>query len=133
MRAYNLQNEQPPAFPDKFQIVRNAVLSRTSLEANNNKFYVLEVHEAQGRYRLFTNYGRVGADGVKEGRFGAQEEILAEFERIFKEKTGPRKGYVPVEVEKATVGSSALRTRRSRRFRRSAAASRLARGHRALR
>ena len=110
MRAYNLQNEQPPAFPDTFQIIRNAVLSRTSLEANNNKFYVLEVHEAQGQYRLFTNYGRVGADGIKEGRFSAsRDEILAEFERIYKEKTGPRKGYVPVEVEKATVGSSALR------------------------
>ena len=26
MRAYNLQNEQPPAFPDTFQIVKNAVL-----------------------------------------------------------------------------------------------------------
>ena len=117
MRAYNLQNEQPPAFPDKFQIVRNAVLSRTSLEANNNKFYVLEVHEAQGRYRLFTNYGRVGADGIKEGRFSASEaEILAEFERIYKEKTGPRKGYVPVEVEKATVGSSALRTETEQTF-----------------
>ncbi|MBV9849863.1 MAG: WGR domain-containing protein [Armatimonadetes bacterium] len=111
MRAYNLQNEQPPAFPDQFQIIKNAVLSRTSLEANNNKFYVLEVHEEGGQYRLFTNYGRVGTDGVKEGRFGdSREEILAEFERIYKEKTGPRKGYVPVEVEKATVGSRVLRT-----------------------
>ena len=107
MRAYNLQNEQPPAFPDTFQIVKNVVLSRTSLEANNNKFYVLEVHEAQSQYRLFTNYGRVGTDGVKEGRFSScREEVIAEFERIFKEKTSPRKGYVPVEVEKATVGSS---------------------------
>ena len=117
MRAYNLQNEQPPAFPDKFQIVRNAVLSRTSLEANNNKFYVLEVHEAQGQYRLFTNYGRVGADGVKEGRFSSfPEEVLAEFERILKEKTSPRKGYVPVEVEKATVGSSVLRAETEQTF-----------------
>ena len=118
MRAYNLQNEQPPAFPDQFQIIKNAVLSRTSLEANNNKFYVLEVHEAGGQYRLFTNYGRVGADGVKEGRFGdSREEVLAEFERILKEKTGPRKGYVPVEVEKATVGSNALRAETEHTFR----------------
>ena len=117
MRAYNLQNEQPPAFPDTFQIVKNAVLSRTSLEANNNKFYVLEVHEAQGQYRLFTNYGRVGADGIKEGRFSASlDEILAEFERIYKEKTGPRKGYVPVEVQKAMVGSSTFRAETGQSF-----------------
>ena len=68
------------------------------------------MHEAGGQYRLFTNYGRVGAGGVKEGRFSpCREEILAEFERILKEKTSPRKGYVPVEVEKAMVGSTALR------------------------
>ena len=117
MKAYNLQNEQPPAFPDTFQIVQTAVLSRTSLEANNNKFYVLEVHEAQGHYRLFTNYGRVGAEGIKEGRYSdSKDDVLAEFARILKEKTGPRKGYLPVEVEKATVGSSALRTETEQAF-----------------
>jgi predicted DNA-binding WGR domain protein len=117
MKAFNLQNEQPPMFPDTFQIVQRAILSRTSLEANNNKFYVLEVHEANGCYRLFTNYGRVGTDGIKEGRFSDnEEEIQAEFGRILKEKTGPRKGYVQVEVEKATVGSTALRTETEQAF-----------------
>ena len=108
MKAYNLQTEHAPGLPrHAISVLKSAVLNRTSLEANNNKFYVLEVHEADGCYRLFTNYGRVGADGIKEGRYGAcKDEILAEFDRIFREKTSPRKGYVPVEVEKATVGSA---------------------------
>jgi poly [ADP-ribose] polymerase len=117
LKAYNLQNDSLPAFPNDFRIVKSAVLNRTSLEANNNKFYVLEVHEAGGKYRLFTNYGRVGAEGVKEGRYAdCLEEILAEYERIYKEKTSKSKGYLPIEVEKATVGSGQLRDETERAF-----------------
>jgi poly [ADP-ribose] polymerase len=117
LKSYNLQYDNPPAFPDQYQIVRSAVLNRASLESNNNKFYVIELHAASGRYRLFTNYGRVGTDGVKEGRYSdSLEEILAEYERIYREKTGPRKGYMPVEVEKVTVGSSQLRVETEQTF-----------------
>ena len=103
----------PAPFPDGYTVLASTVLSRTSLEANNNKFYVLEVHAApDGRCRLFTHYGRVGADGVKESKpFSDREAAVAAYERLLKEKTGPRKGYVPVEVEKATVGSGALQVR----------------------
>ena len=105
-------------FPDDYTVIESAVLSRTSLEANNNKFYVLEVHEAaEGRFRLFTNYGRVGAEGVKESRPApTREAALAAYARVLKEKTSPRKGYVPIEIEKATVGSAALRTRTEQEF-----------------
>ena len=59
----------PAPFPDAYAVAASAVLSKTSLEANNNKFYVLEVHEAApARFRLFTHYGRVGSAGVKESR-----------------------------------------------------------------
>ena len=51
----------------------------------------------------------------------ATDEILAEFDRIFREKTSPRKGYVPVEIEKATVGSGPPRVATEQTFRRSAA------------
>lgn len=110
-KAFNLASEQPPAFPHDYRVVQSAVLNRTSLEANNNKFYVLEVHEAGGQFRLFTHYGRVGTDGIKEGRFAdSLDVILGEYGRILREKISPRKGYVPVEVEKATVGSASLQT-----------------------
>ncbi len=117
MKSYNLQSDALPPFPDTFHIVKSAVLNRTSLEANNNKFYVLEIHEAGGHYRLFTNFGRVGAVGVKEGRYSdSLAEIEAEFDRIFKEKTSSRKGYVPVEIEKAAVGSEILRVETDQKF-----------------
>ena len=106
------------AFPDEYAVLVSIVFSRTSLEANNNKFYVLEVHEAAGgRFRVFTNYGRVGAEGVKESREAdSREAAMTVYERLLKEKTSPRKGYVPIEVEKATVGSAALKTRTEQEF-----------------
>jgi poly [ADP-ribose] polymerase len=117
MKAYNLTGDAQRPFPSDYRVLHSAVLSRTDLTANNNKFYVLEIHEAAGQYRLFTNYGRVGADGIKEGRYADQlDDIMAEYDRIIREKTSPRKGYVPVEIEKATVGSDALRTTTEQAF-----------------
>ena len=113
--TFNLDKSGNPAFPANFRVVKTAVLNRADLQANNNKFYVLEVHEAQGAYRLFTNYGRVGTPGVREGRYTDNlQDALAEFERLYREKTGKRKGYVPVDVKQATVGSAQLRDHVSR-------------------
>ncbi len=106
-----LKTDNISSFPAQFSVVRSAVLNRSDLTANNNKFYVLELHEAAGKYRLFTHYGRVGTVGMREARFADDREALErEFERILREKTGPKKGYVPVDVAKAVVGSEALQT-----------------------
>ncbi len=103
--TFNLDKSGNPAFPDNFRILKTAVLNRADLRTNNNKFYVLEVHEAQGQYRLFTNYGRVGTPGVREGRYTDDlQDALAEFERLYREKTGKSKGYVPVDVRQANCG-----------------------------
>ena len=100
----------PVPFPDTYTVAVSAVLSKTSLEANNNKFYVLEVHEAApAKFRLFTHYGRVGSAGVKESRdFDDWDAAMEAYTKLLREKTGPRKGYVLVEVEKAAVGSEKL-------------------------
>jgi poly [ADP-ribose] polymerase len=100
----------PAPFPDTYTVLASSVLSKTSLEANNNKFYVLEVHEGGPRqFRLFTHYGRVGSAGVKETRdFDTQEAASDAYAKLLREKTSPRKGYVLVEVEKAAVGSEKL-------------------------
>ena len=127
LKTYNLSRDADtaPAFPDRFTVVRYAVLNRSDLIQNNNKFYVLELHEAaaaataagQQQYRLFTHYGRVGTAGVREARFADERAMLdAEFERILKEKTGPKKGYVPVDVAKAVVGSDTLQAETERKF-----------------
>ena len=99
------------AFPEAYTVLQAAVLNRTSLEAGNNKFYVLEAHEADGgnAFRVFSHYGRVGTAGVKDSRpCPSRDAALAEYARVLKEKTGPRKGYVLVDVARATVGSGAL-------------------------
>ena len=112
------QAPAPAAFPDDYTVAASSVLSKTSLEANNNKFYVLEVHQAaDGRCRLCTHYGRVGAAGVKEAKdFDGLEAALAAYAKVLAEKTSPRKGYVLVEVEKATVGSQALQVASEQTF-----------------
>lgn len=115
LKAYNLDNTPNPVFPTPFWVLKAAVLNRTDLQANNNKYYVLEVHEAQGQYRLFTNYGRVGTPGIREGRYTDNlQDVLVEFERLYREKTGKSKGYVPVDVKQATVGSAYARPLSSR-------------------
>ena len=107
----------PAPFPDSYIVAASAVLSKTSLEANNNKFYVLEVHEAGSQFRLFTHYGRVGSAGVKESReFYDRALALEAYAKLLREKTAPRKGYVLVEVEKATVGSAALQVKSEQTF-----------------
>ena len=116
-KAFYLHDTHAPSFSESYQVLQSAVLNRTSLEGNNNKFYVLEVHEADGVYRVFTHYGRVGTEGVREARYTQElTEALAEYHKIYAEKTGPRKGYVPIEIEKATVGSQALRAETEKAF-----------------
>ncbi len=105
-------------FPDTYTVSASSVLSKTSLEANNNKFYVLEVHEGSPRqFRLFTHYGRVGSVGVKETRdFDSREAAMDAYAKLLREKTSPRKGYVLVEVEKAAVGSEKLQVNTEQTF-----------------
>ncbi len=110
LKTYNLDSANSPAFPAQFRVLKAAVLNRTDLQANNNKFYVLEIHEAQHTYRLFTNYGRVGTTGTREGRYADNlPDVLTEFERLYREKTSKSKGYVPVDIKQATVGSTPIR------------------------
>ena len=110
----------PAPFPEAYTVLASSVLSKTSLEANNNKFYVLEVHQASGsasQFRLFTHYGRVGAAGVKESRdFDTREAAMDAYAKLLREKTNPHKGYVLVEIEKAAVGSEKLQGETAQTF-----------------
>jgi poly [ADP-ribose] polymerase len=108
LKAFNLCDPACPAFPAAYAVVRSAVLNKSDLSANSNKFYALELQEAAGnQWRLYTHYGRVGAAGVREGRFAADRAALeAEFDRLVREKTG--RGYVSVAVSAPLVGSAPL-------------------------
>ena len=110
LKTYNLDSPASPPFPAQFRVLNRAVLNRADLQANNNKFYVLEIHEAQNKYRLFTNYGRVGTPGAREGRYADNlPDVLGEFERLYREKTSKSKGYVPIDIKQCGVGSAASR------------------------
>lgn len=96
-------------FPDDYDVVRTAMLNKTDLVGGNNKFYLIEAHVSKdkNKYRLFSCYGRVGVDGMKEERIPPQDEpsLLAAFDSLKSEKTGKSKGYVEVAMANVKVGS----------------------------
>lgn len=96
-------------FPNDYDVIRTTMLNKTDLAGGNNKFYLIEAHVSKdkSKFRLFSCYGRVGADGVKEERVPGQNEasLLAAFDSLKSEKTGKSKGYVEVGMAAVKVGS----------------------------
>lgn len=87
-------------------VISRRTLNYTDIVANSNKFYNLEIQEHDnGKFFLYTSYGRVGGAGVNEYReCSSQAEAEKEAEKIIKSKN--KKGYVEVLLTKAEVGSS---------------------------
>ena len=61
-KAYALDDPSAPKFPKKFDILKKAVLQKTDLNKNNNKYHALELHSPSAKtkkvFRVFTHYGR---------------------------------------------------------------------------
>ncbi len=104
------------------------VLHCANVDGNNNKFYIIEIQKnpSTGNYRLFTNYGRLGVEGVyeirqkdKAGNELDETRCQTEFAKIIKKKergkTIKRKGetikehYSVVDVVSPNIGSSNIR------------------------
>lgn len=104
------------------------VLHCANVDGNNNKFYILEIQRnpKTGYFRLFSNYGRLGVDGVyeirqhdKAGSELDESRCMVEFEKIIKKKkkgkTVNRNGekirefYSEVDVVSPSIGSSNIR------------------------
>lgn len=85
--------------------IKRWTLNFTDIINNNNKFYNAEVVKSgDGKYYLYTVYGRVGTDGAKEYRAcNDQYQAETEGEKIIKSKV--KKGYVEVKLAKADIGS----------------------------
>lgn len=92
-------------------VISRRTLNYTDIVANSNKFYNLEIQEHDnGKFFLYTSYGRVGGAGVNEYReCASQAEADKEAEKIIKSKN--KKGYVEVLLTKAEVGSSIGRSK----------------------
>jgi poly [ADP-ribose] polymerase len=116
VKAWKVGAPGEPSFPDDFDIVKKAVLQKTDLNANNNKYYAIELHQAKGRYRVFTHYGRTDDletdpdAGAKETRyFDSLPEAEAGYESILRQKTGASKGYKEVSLASSKIGSQKAR------------------------
>ena len=96
-------------FPSDYKVVKSATLNKTDLANGNNKFYQIEAHVSGdgAKYRLYSCYGRVGAQGVKEERIPAQDQHALEsaFNALLSEKTSKKKGYQEVKVANTKLGS----------------------------
>mgnify|MGYP000855920025 CR=1 FL=1 len=89
---------------ENYNVLQKKSLNFLDPIANSNKYYTIELHECNGYYRVFTDYGRLGVTSTKQVRetdnlFTAQME----FEKILKSKL--KKGYKEVELAQSTTGS----------------------------
>jgi len=111
VKSFKLYDSNCPTFDNNYKVVDQVVMNFTNIGGNNNKFYVMELQEAKGSFRVFTHYGRVGAEGTKEARFFDSEKDSAEkeFKRLFNEKS--KKGYCPVDIAQAAVGSGKVESK----------------------
>lgn len=97
-------------FPD-YEIVEHSLLQFTDIDGGrlgNNKFFSIELHKSSnGKFRVYTHYGRVGSVGVYEIRGPSDEkECRIAFAKIVKEKTTRKKEqYKEIKFVKASVGS----------------------------
>lgn len=109
-----------PYFPDDFEVLQKAVLQVTDIKTNRNKYYAVELHEAEedGKqyYRVFTHYGRTDDletnpnAGAKESRyFDDRGPAESQYRSIYNQKTSKRKGYQEIALASSKIGSQKAR------------------------
>ena len=111
VKSWKAGSPGEPTFPAKFKIIKKAVLQKTDISNNNNKYYAIELHEAAGGFRVFTHYGRTDDlnsnpnAGTRESRYCDSSEAGPLYDSIYKQKTSARKGYQPVNLASSKIGS----------------------------
>jgi len=125
VKSHDIGSFDEPQFGENYRVLQHVLLNCNNISGNNNKFYSLELQESDGQLRIFTHYGRVGLEGVKEGRYFLKRDFSAEdgksvldclkeaaeteFQRILNSKK--KKGYVPVDVTLSLVGSGRVESK----------------------
>jgi len=112
VKSWKLGGTNSPDFPVDFEVIKRATLQKTDLNANNNKYYGIELHKSGDLLRVFTHYGRTddltkdSNAGVKECRYFTNRiEAEKEYNRLYKSKTGDRKGYTEISLASSNIGS----------------------------
>jgi len=63
-------------------------LNQTHIDANNNKYYIIQALQGDGKYFAWNRWGRVGEPGQnKLMPFSSPADAIKEFEKKFREKT----------------------------------------------
>lgn len=129
MAKFLVEKRQSNANDGFTETIKYYVMHQANVSTNHNKYYCLEIQKhPDGRYRIFTHYGRLGISNIFEVREkvdGSPCFDLAtmedEFEHIHKKKlsgktvTDPETGakekeaYVDVDVVSPQVGSENIR------------------------
>lgn len=117
VKAWKYNDPSAPKYPSDFEIVKKAVLQKTDLKNNNNKYYAIELHKAKGnQFRVFTHYGRTDDldtnpnAGQKECRFfSSVTEAEDNYKKIYKQKTSKSKGYKELSLASSKIGSQKAR------------------------
>lgn len=66
----------------------DCTLNQTNIGNNNNKFYIIQLLEEEGRFSCWNRWGRVGEIGqTKMTHFTCLEDAKKDFEKKFREKT----------------------------------------------
>lgn len=101
-----------PKFPADFQVIQKAVLQVTDIKTNRNKYYAVELHAANNKYRVYTHYGRTDDldtnpdAGARESRyFNTLDDARLQYQKIYGEKTSTKKGYKELSLASAKIGS----------------------------
>lgn len=104
LKAHKLGTE--PYANESYEVASRRTLNCTKIDSNNNKYYSAEIWQLKnGKTKLFTEYGRVGAQNPAREIRMCDSQYHAEqvLEGLIKSKT--KKGYVEVKLLKADVGS----------------------------
>lgn len=89
---------------ENYNVLEKKTLNFLDALANSNKYYTVEIHESNGKYRIFTEYGRINHTPRRQVRY--PENLLQaqkEFESIVRSKI--RKGYKEVALIQSNTGS----------------------------
>ena len=98
-KAFSLHMKDSPSFLVN-QVEQRVILHYFRIQANSNKFYIMEFQLGVGEYsyRIYSEYGRVGSPPRKHERcFLTRLEARNEFDRILSAKR--KKGYVLIFIE----------------------------------
>lgn len=89
---------------ENYNVLKKSTLNFLDAVNNSNKFYTMELHESNGKYRIFTDYGRLGSTSKKEVR---ETDSLSVAEREFASilKSKKRTGYKEIELAQSLTGS----------------------------